>query len=707
MHIWKRNRDLHLIITIFVTALLSNSINAQSFAKSLQEEKAIEFSRVEEYKPFTLLENQKRNAHSGILGTKTYLNISSSFQSNVLSQKEQYLSVSIPLTSKKTVRLNLEKVNVLAPGFILKNSKNEILPEAYQGQFYWGYVEGHERSTAVVNVFKNEVSIIVGLENQTYSLVKLANSNEYIVYDEATLQDQPEKGCFTDELKQSFVNQFNQSIDRSAPNEENCVKVYVEVDHNLYLSKGSNVTNTYNYVSGAFSQVAILYANENINFTVSEMKIWDEVDPYTGLDSDGNGPSSGTYLNQFRSALLGTNWNGDLAHLVGNNGGGGVAYVNVICAPNYAFGYSGIGNSYNDVPTYSWTVEVLTHELGHNLGSPHTHACRWNDNNTQIDDCGNKYFAEDGNPDTNPNACYDAPTETIPAKGTIMSYCHLLSGVGIDFNLGFGPQPGDLIRGYVYNASCLGPCEDCVETGNPCDDGNACTTNDVYDDFCNCSGTPVPDNDNDGVCNTLDPDDNNICIPNPCTDCTLTTITINFDQYPGETTWQIRNSSDEIVISGPTNAAAGQTETVQVCLPDGCYDFIIYDSYGDGICCGYGQGSYQVTDADGAVLASGGSFTSSESTNFCYSNFTGCTDLDEDDICDDVDPCYDPMINSMGEMLTNSAYHARQQIILLDGTSFPENATIFLNAPTVIFSENITVPVSTEIILNTDPCTSN
>jgi hypothetical protein len=39
-----------------------------------------------------------------------------------------------------------------------------------------------------------------------------------------------------------------------------------------------------------------------------------------------------------------------------------------------------------------------------------------------------------------------------------MSYCHLLS-VGIDFNLGFGPQPGNLIRNRYNNASCnTGTC---------------------------------------------------------------------------------------------------------------------------------------------------------------------------------------------------------------------------------------------------------
>ena len=61
----------------------------------------------------------------------------------------------------------------------------------------------------------------------------------------------------------------------------------------------------------------------------------------------------------------------------------------------------------------------------------------------------------------------------------------------------------------------------------------------------------------------------------------------------------------------------GATVVQTACLSTGCYDFIIYDSYGDGICCNYGTGSYVLEDAGGAVLAAGSSFGFQETTNFC------------------------------------------------------------------------------------------
>ena len=108
-----------------------------------------------------------------------------------------------------------------------------------------------------------------------------------------------------------------------------------------------------------------------------------------------------------------------------------------------------------------------------------------------------------------------------------------------------------------------------------------------------------------------------LACPSNCNDNEVT-LTIILDNYPEETSWNIRNASNAVVASGGTygNLPDGSTLTEDLCLPDGCYDFIILDSYGDGICCAYGSGSYSLVSG-GTTLASGGSFGSSEVTNFC------------------------------------------------------------------------------------------
>ena len=93
--------------------------------------------------------------------------------------------------------------------------------------------------------------------------------------------------------------------------------------------------------------------------------------------------------------------------------------------------------------------------MGHNLGSPHTQSCSWVGG--ALDNC---YTTEGG--------CAPGPAPTN--GGTIMSYCHLTS-YGINFNNGFGTQPGNLIRSKVNGATCLtacsgGPATYCASKGN-------------------------------------------------------------------------------------------------------------------------------------------------------------------------------------------------------------------------------------------------
>ncbi|MBT8189169.1 MAG: zinc metalloprotease, partial [Bacteroidia bacterium] len=114
----------------------------------------------------------------------------------------------------------------------------------------------------------------------------------------------------------------------------------------------------------------------------------------------------------------------------------------------------------------------------------------------------------------------------------------------------------------------------------------------------------------------------------PCSTCNGTdvTMTIVLDDYPGETSWELVDANGNTVASGGpySNMPAGGTVTESWCLADACFDYTIFDSYGDGICCAYGNGSYTLTDENNNVLASGGSFGSSETTNFCLGS-TGPT----------------------------------------------------------------------------------
>ena len=89
------------------------------------------------------------------------------------------------------------------------------------------------------------------------------------------------------------------------------------------------------------------------------------------------------------------------------------------------------------------------------------------------------------------------------------------------------------------------------------------------------------------------------------------------DGYGDETSFEIQTVGG-IVIYSQSGFDDNTTYNLDYCLEVGeCYNFVIYDSYGDGICCDFGNGSYTVYMPDGSVAGTGGQFTFSETVNFC------------------------------------------------------------------------------------------
>lgn len=90
------------------------------------------------------------------------------------------------------------------------------------------------------------------------------------------------------------------------------------------------------------------------------------------------------------------------------------------------------------------------------------------------------------------------------------------------------------------------------------------------------------------------------------------------DDYGDETTWELTSQGQTLYTGGPYQGGLDGTEViVDWCLAEGCYDFTIFDSFGDGICCGWGEGSYTLYNQIGEVFATGGEFQDNETVNFC------------------------------------------------------------------------------------------
>lgn len=321
---------------------------------------------------------------------------------------------------------------------------------ASPGLHYWGHVHGASGAYGVaISFFETEVmATLHDAQGNKWTLGRAGYNyppDMYALYREDTSLNPATFNCGSVPNANYTPRQKNKLTElRSAFTPVNkTVYVYFECEYDLYVAAGNNVNNVVNYVAGIFNSVAMIYQMEGIKVEISEMLIWNTPDPYS------NNPSSALFA--FRDARQ--NFNGDLAHLITVKPGpsyAGIAFVSGFCN-DYGYAYSQVASSYANYPNYSWSVNVVAHEMGHNFGSPHTHDCAWNGNNTPIDGCG-PVVGSVG------EGCDPLPPPTAPFKGTVMSYCHAVGGIGIDFNLGFGQQPGDLIRASVEFATCL-PCD--------------------------------------------------------------------------------------------------------------------------------------------------------------------------------------------------------------------------------------------------------
>ncbi len=547
----------------FVLLFAQRSDNNLKPSELIQEAKT-QGAAFQEIDLFTLLLAQPGEAEEEELKSRfshyDLLQINPEGFRHVLKNTPSEISFSLPGTSRSNIELELVKVEILSDDFSVVESASNAPVEVEPGIHYRGVVKGERESLVAISFFEGEIMGLVSSSNfGTLVLGKLSNNNnnslQHVLYDDRDVFQQEDFECGTPDDGLGYTLEDLQPHADTYRSAANCVKIYFEVDYDIFQNKGGT-TGATNYVTGIFNQVATLYSNDQVGISISQIFVWTNPSPYTGT-------SSSQLLSQFQQYR--TTINGDLGQLLSYKGSGGIAVLNGLCHPYTAgkLSFSSINTSYSNVPTYSFTVMVVAHELGHLMGSHHTHACVWNGNNTAIDGCAG--FVE-GN----------CSLPSIPSGGgTIMSYCHITS-TGINFNLGFGAQPGTVIRNKVAAASCLTACSGGGGGGGGNPNPSTCTKNTVY-------------------------------------------LRLVLDNYGPETSWKLKDASGNVIESGGpySKGVAGTIVRDTFCLADGCYKFEITDTYGDGICCNFGNGSYTLTNKDGQTIASGGNFTFNEVKDIC------------------------------------------------------------------------------------------
>ena len=362
------------------------------------------------------------------------------------------LNVTLPI-KHKTMILELVEVPDYFYNYIVTTENGMQKPANRAIKHFHGMVKDDFNSIVAITFYKDEMMGLVCTNEGNFNIALNIQSGKHLFYNEENLKEKAESFCAT-EFDTSIVSDpgILQRQEAVLIGEEKIIrgtainkliKFDVETRVNIYRRLGRDLDAVEAWVMAIFNQVALLYLNDDIRTCVSRICMWTGGDPYSTSDV-------GKLLAQFQNEK--TSIDGDLGILLSFKGSydGLASTLSGLCnsSTRNKLAVANIKEDYNIVPVYSQSVKVITHELGHLMGSPHTHTCYWNGDNTPIDGCGD--------PAGDPyyySGCIRPPVTN--EKGTIMSYCNHNGMPGIDFNLGFGPQPGELIRRNVIFANCL------------------------------------------------------------------------------------------------------------------------------------------------------------------------------------------------------------------------------------------------------------
>ncbi len=457
----------------------------------------------------------------------------------------------VRLSGEEILQLQLQAVQYWAEDATIRTASGLKLPPEGAIRYFQGKLLNAPGSQAAFHLSESGLNGVIRSEALAELRIQNRDAETLRMYAPPRMT-QNEGAIYCDTPDDHQVYQISQL--KSVPGlrqEHKVVEVYLEVDHDIFLDKGG-LNPTRDFITRLFHETAVLFAAEGIHLKIADLFIWDIPSPYVAADASA-------LLDTFQKVR--TQYNGYLGQLLSYKAKGGIAAsFSGLCNPDRsaALSFCSIKPDFHAADRYSFSVMVMAHELGHLMGLRHTHACVWNGDGTALDGCAG--FTE--------GSCPNGP---IPAEGgTLMSYCHL-TRVGVDFQLGFGEQPGHVLNNRVAQATCL-------------------------------STFSTPDSSN---------------LHHQCQNEFY--LELKLDRYGNETTYEVMDTEGRLLHSGGPfpDGRTGMLIRDTFCLPDACGTFVLKDTYGDGICCSYGSGGFSIFNSDSTIHHVGGAFRAREVIDLC------------------------------------------------------------------------------------------
>ena len=293
------------------------------------------------------------------------------------------------------------------------------------------------------------------------------NASHHMLYDQQIQSELRKSGgnCMTDESAITIptpedLYAYLPKSDKTFGNNLLELQVIVEGTTPFFNGPGrKDSIKTAEFMIGLMNGVNSLYRKElNIAIVIPRLQIWTATtpDPYTNV---GNAPALLDEVENRWSKL--TTIKRDIVHCLDavptSNGLFVLGIANGIgnvCSGGVSNAYSVAGifkNGLSKINDYVGDIVTIAHELGHNIGSYHTHNCSfWPP--TGLDSCMTSGSAFRGRGNYSGEACYKSTP--LPNPGSIMSYCHLTNpSRSVAFT--FLPRVSTYLRNYLETRPCI------------------------------------------------------------------------------------------------------------------------------------------------------------------------------------------------------------------------------------------------------------